>query len=428
MSTASQRRVERYDLAGRLDRFERTPSGGLRIPAYISRTGVQVYSDAEGNMIREFRPADQVLAEESWRSFEGAPVTSDHPPDLVTPETWGEVSIGYVRNVRPDGSRVAADLVIEDAEAIRAIEARELVETSAGYTATIAPEPGVVDGQPYDAMQLNIRGNHVALGPEGWGRAGPSVRLRIDAARQVIDDVRSGPPSVQRSDSMTTTTKRMVKIDGLDLEAGSDAHVQALELKISGLAKERDQAIERLTKERDEATKRADAAEGKLSVVEKEHGELKKKADRLESQEELDSRVARRLSLIDQARGLLGPKYKWAGKSDRQIMSDALKKAGHAVADDASADFVSGAFAHAVAGAARKAKTRDAAAEEPDGDESDDDEEQIDAAADDDESDDETMEDGGRRDGGGFRVRRVRRDRDDVPAYTPPPFNEAWRR
>lgn len=426
MSQAAQpARVERYDLAGRLSRFERTPSGGLRIPAYISRTGVQVYRDASGQVVREYRPPAEVLAEASWRSFEGAPVTRLHPEELVNPLTWREHVIGIVRNVRPDGDRVAADLMIEDATAIAEIEAGDLIETSAGYTAEVTDGAGEADGEAYDATQSTIRGNHVALGPADWGRAGPSVRLRIDAAHQVIE---TRPPRTARQDSMTT--KRMVKIDGYEFEAGSESHLQAV-----------DRLVSKLENERNEAKKRADAAEGKLSVVEKELETAKKRADELGSQEEMDSRVAKRLSLIDQARGLLGAKYKWAGKSDRQIMSDALKKAGHAVSDDASADFVAGAFAHAVAAAksAKDAKREKDADEEPDEDElldAEGDEEELEDEGeaeeleDADEDDEGEREDGGRRDSRGFRVTRVRRSRQDAADRAPvrPPFEEKWRR
>ncbi len=317
----------RFDLSGRLGKFTRTPSGGLQIPAYISRVGVQTYQDAEGRVVREFRPPSEVFDEASYRSFEGAPVTRLHPPELVNPTTWRTHVIGNVRNVRPDGNRVAADLVIEDAKAIEEIEAGELVETSAGYEAAVAPLGGVYEGESYDATQQSIRGNHVALGPAGWGRAGPSVRLRVDAAHEVI----GAPERAPRSDLMSTS--RMVKVDGIPYEAGSESHIHAVE-----------RLIGQLEVKAAEATKRADSAEGDLEKLRKEHDELKQRADAAESTEELDARINSRLALVDKARKVLGDAYKWAGKSDRQIMVDALKKSGHSVADDATDSWVQGAF------------------------------------------------------------------------------------
>ncbi len=364
-------RVERFDLAGRLAKFERTQSGGLKIPAFISRTGVQAYCDASGNTVREYRPAAEVLAEASYRSFEGVPVTRLHPPELVTAATWREHTIGTVRDVRPDGNRVAAELVIEDALAIAEIEAGDLIEISAGYTAEVAQLSGVHEGEPYDRVQQTIRGNHVALGPEGWGRAGPSVRLRLDAAHQVID----APARVERNDNMTTT-KRMVRVDGIEYEVGTESHLQAIDRLIANkdaelvaLRTKLDGELARVQREHEETKGRLDAAADSAKRLTDELEAEKKRADAASSQEEIDSRVAARVGLLDQARVLLGDGYKWAGKSDRQIMVDALKKSGVSVADDATDGWIAGRFAGAFdsAKAARKAgATDDEEREEPD--------------------------------------------------------------
>ena len=60
--------VQRFDV-GRLDRAKRTGAGGARVPASISRTGVQVYTDQQGRTVREYRPAETVFATESLDSL-----------------------------------------------------------------------------------------------------------------------------------------------------------------------------------------------------------------------------------------------------------------------------------------------------------------------------------------------------------------------
>lgn len=172
-------RVERFD-AVRLDRFERTPSGGLRIPAYLARIGIQEYRDAEGNVVRELRPPDEVFDAASVGSFADAPVTDLHPPGAVDAYNWREVAVGTVTSPRVDLDRIVAELVVLDADLIRKIEAGERVEVSAGYSCDLEWTPGAYDGEPYDAVQRNIRINHVALGPAGWGRAGPTVSLQLN--------------------------------------------------------------------------------------------------------------------------------------------------------------------------------------------------------------------------------------------------------
>jgi len=348
----SLRRVERYDFSGRLGKFERTPSGGLRIPGFISRVGIQAYVDVAGKTTLEFRPPEEVLAEESWRSFEGAPLTWLHPPDLVDPTNWREYVIGSVRNVRPDGSRIAADFVVEDAAAITAIENDEIVESSAGYKADEDPTPGEYEGQPFDVVQRNIRGNHVALGPAGWGRAGPSVSLRLDAAHQVI-----GAPAsrAKRTDSMTTP--KTVKVDGIPYEAGSDSHLQAVDKllaqKDAALAEQKtrfDAELATARNEHGEAKGTVAALEARATKAEAQVAEAQKKLDAAMSPEELDKRVADRLALIDRARGVLGASF--AGKTDKDetmadgdIMRAVLDKVGLDLGDDGKDDsVVRGAF------------------------------------------------------------------------------------
>ena len=70
-------------------------------------------------------------------------------------------------------------LVIWDQRAIDAIQSREASELSCGYHYDPDMTPGVFGGVPYDGVMRNLRGNHVALVPDG--RAGDDVMV-MDAA------------------------------------------------------------------------------------------------------------------------------------------------------------------------------------------------------------------------------------------------------
>jgi hypothetical protein len=72
-------------------------------------------------------------------------------------------------------------LIITDADAIRAVEDGSFSELSAAYTCDIDMTAGIFDGVAYDGIQRNIKGNHVALVPEG--RAGHDVKV-ADAAME----------------------------------------------------------------------------------------------------------------------------------------------------------------------------------------------------------------------------------------------------
>jgi hypothetical protein len=66
-------------------------------------------------------------------------------------------------------------LVVWDAKAIRGIETDTRREISSAYYYRADMTPGVFEGEPYDGVMRDIRGNHVAL--VRAGRAGPDVAV-----------------------------------------------------------------------------------------------------------------------------------------------------------------------------------------------------------------------------------------------------------
>lgn len=168
---------------------EETPAGGLRIPSHVTRVGVFEYRLTDGSSRREYRPPEEVFAAESLASYRDAAVAVGHPDIPIDGRTWSGVAVGHVSGEAvPDGRFVLADVVVSDGETIAAVRARELVEVSCGYRADLDPTPGVSpDGEEYDGIQRNIRINHVGLGPRGWGRGGPEVRLLADSNTATIE-------------------------------------------------------------------------------------------------------------------------------------------------------------------------------------------------------------------------------------------------
>lgn len=169
-------------------RIGKTPDGFLvcyDVP--IARTGSMIYSKAEADMmpwlntmefdsagqIRVERDAAEVFREETLASFQGKPVTIDHPTDFVDPRNWSELAKGTAQNIRrgdrEQADLILADLLITDAEAIKWVESGDLRQISAGYDAEYEQvSPGV-------GRQKNIVANHIALVQRG--RAG--VRCMI---------------------------------------------------------------------------------------------------------------------------------------------------------------------------------------------------------------------------------------------------------
>jgi hypothetical protein len=107
------------------------------------------------------------------------PVTNDHPSQPVTAANWRDYAMGVVGKALRDGEYLAFDIVLMDKATIADVEAGKR-ELSNGYASLVDFTPGETDaGEQYDAVQKQIRGNHVAVVDKG--RAGPMCRIS-DAA------------------------------------------------------------------------------------------------------------------------------------------------------------------------------------------------------------------------------------------------------
>src|SRR5579875_1982482 len=174
----------RYDI-GELRQASRTPQGFLKIPGFATRTGVFPYLDANGKTRRELRHPDDVFDPASMETLKYAPVTIEHPPEMLNPENVSQYSVGHTtERVEKIEEKLDTDLIVEDQAGIDAIEKDGIRELSCGYEADIVEEDGVYNGAPYDYRQINIRYNHLAMVKRG--RAGPEIRLRLDSKDAVM--------------------------------------------------------------------------------------------------------------------------------------------------------------------------------------------------------------------------------------------------
>ena len=304
--------VTRYDFS-RLGKLERTPNGGVRVPANVTRTGVLEYRRSDGSLLREWRPPEEVFAEDSLKTLRGITVVDGHPA-MIDSDNWREHAIGHTGDVVEKADQfVRTELVVNDAVSVRRIDSGERKEISCGYRCELDMTSGTTpEGERYDAIQRNIRYNHVGLGPENWGRAGKQVALILDSGDMVFDT----PPtdSVQSNPMSEPKAPVKIKLDGKEFDFGSEAHVGYLEAKA------------------DAADKRVKEAEAK--VAEKE-AELAK----------FDSAVDARVELVAKARRHLGDDFKADGKSNLQVMLETIKKADpEAKLDGKGEQYVSARF------------------------------------------------------------------------------------
>lgn len=315
------REAYRVDV-GRLRKAERTAAGGVRIPAAIAREGILEYLQPDGTTIRELVRPEELARPEALASLRDAPITIGHPAGgtrLVTPETYREDNVGHVTgNPAIESGHLVAQLAILDVDAIRMIDTGELEEISAGYKVMIDPTPGVFDGERYDQSQHEREYNHVALLPDGGGRAGESVALRLDSnGNQIVMRPRARPE--ERIDGMKTE-----RIDGIEYELGTTAWSQA---RVRHDAENQ----ERMKKLEDEVDEKHKVDQELVEV--KELGEqLKAKVTELEEiiveledPEKLAASADARIDLLNRARSVLGDQAELEKKSDVDVMKETIE-------------------------------------------------------------------------------------------------------
>lgn len=199
-----------------IDKFTVTDEGFLIFSdAKIARTGIQEYYAFELGLddrdpltvVKVYRPEDEVFKQSSMDSFANSIVTNNHPEELVSKDNAKKFQVGYSGDtITRDNIFLKAKLIITDSQTIKDIEEGKS-EISNGYTSNMDFTPGITpEGENFDVMQTNIKGNHIAIVERG--RCGPSCRV---------------------TDSLTPEKKPMPKInlDSVDYEA-TEQVVQAV--------------------------------------------------------------------------------------------------------------------------------------------------------------------------------------------------------
>ncbi len=314
----------------------RTADGYLVADVRTARTGIQLYEGHEvGNpdmqVVKVYRPEDQVFDKASLGSYAHKPVTNDHPDEAVTADNWKALSVGSIGDeVARDGEFVRIPLIVMDAAAIKAIDEGKR-ELSAGYTCDLAWEPGTTPaGEKYDAIQKDIRINHVAIVQRG--RAGSEARIGDGAGKWGVS-----PVNTQIADErIPKMDLRKILVDGLTVET-TDQGAQA----ITKLQKDLESS----------AAKFADAEKAHQTALAAKDAEMAKKDAEIDalkgkilSDEDLDKRVQARADLVTKAK-VLAKDVKTEGLSDAAIRKAVVvAKLGDAAVADKSEAYIDARF------------------------------------------------------------------------------------
>ncbi len=185
-----------------LNRAFFTEEGYLIDTPILTTTGIFEYVNSDGSVRRELRLPEEVFDPDSLASYQGKPIIISHDAGLVTKDNVSENSIGTILTPGyQDGDAVRAKITIHDTDEMKRSRLKEL---SLGYNLDLDETPGEWQGQRYDAIQRNIRINHLALVREA--RAGNQARLNIDSRDKKIKE---------GENEMIKSVKKTKRADGI---------------------------------------------------------------------------------------------------------------------------------------------------------------------------------------------------------------------
>lgn len=298
-----------------LDAPRRDGSGNMVASVLAARTGVQDYAGYEvgkPEMARVvvYRPAEEVFSRDSMRSFAGAPVTIDHPSEMVTTTNWRDHAVGEVASddIVKDGEAIRVPFLLRDAAAIDKVLAGKR-EVSMGYECVFDWTPGETpEGVAYDGIQRGIRINHLAI---------------VDRAR--------GGPTLRIGDQEKPAMK--IKIGDAEVDATNG---EAVRIAVDTALSAKDAAIGTLTADNATLKTTVETKDGEIAAL------TAKLADATDPAK-IAARDAAHRAVVDKARSLV-PSIVTDGKDEAAIRKEAvIAKLGDA-AKEMSDAAIEGAF------------------------------------------------------------------------------------
>jgi cation transport regulator ChaB len=275
----------------------------------VARTGIQLYSGYEMGMpekamVRVYRPETEVFNLDSWKTFAYRPVTLDHPPDMVDAGNWKKYAVGQCGgDVARDGDYIRVPMTIMDGTAISAVK-KGTAQLSVGYTSRVFFEEGTApDGSAYDAVQKDIRVNHIA----------------------VVDKARGGSKLTFGDDNHEHNTRskpmHVLDVNGIHLELEDkdasiiQAYIKSLDTKVADAVNAA--ATVKTTLDAQVATMTADIAKlgDQLKAKDAEVTALKQKLEESKLTPQMIADAAREMAdVISKAKVVLGDKLITEGK------------------------------------------------------------------------------------------------------------------
>lgn len=327
----------RYD-TGRIDGPTLNDKGYLKAEAFATRSGIFTYMLMDGSFRRELRPPEEVFSKDSMASLAEVVITNDHPPVPLDSRNTKQYAAGFTgKDVRRQEKFLQVDTTITEYTTIYDVLERGKQELSCGYSCEIEHTSGEFEGERYDAIQRNIRYNHLSVVDRG--RAGPEVKIKTDSAGNMLDigimkndsDVDDEKKDSAKNSNHVSLTKisqskgsqmTKINIDGVEYEI-SEALAPVVVSKIK--------EIESLKGDKASLSASQEKLQGKCDGLESELKTRNDKISELEKSQLSEDEILKRADALNKvhsfAKKIIGDEFKADGKSLSDIKKDIVAKA-----------------------------------------------------------------------------------------------------
>jgi len=312
-----QKRIANNDFNHSVGTQTTTAQGFILADIVLARTGVLEYTGAQigrpdkaDKVFKVYRPESSLSNKETIKSFELAPFTVNHPsgdnaPDgMLNPQNVKEFSEGTLtENVTFSDGTLKSQVLITTDGAQEALDYMQ--ESSIGFYSSYDFTEGTTPcGEHYDAIQLNIEGNHVALVESG--RSGQRCK--------VLDSKLNPNGGGQMPDPTKKENLVTLKVAGKDCSMTEVSSVYVTQTLDAQEATINEQKTKLDAVETAQAT-----SDAKIDSLEKELAAAKK----LTSPEALQASIDARVELVEKAK-TLDADIDTKGKDDLTIMREAI--------------------------------------------------------------------------------------------------------
>ena len=318
-----------------------TSDGYMVADARVARVGIQHYAGYEVGKpelqsVAVYRPEEEVFKSDSLSTYAHRPVTIGHPPEGVSAKNWRDVARGAVGgDVMRDGEFVRVPMTIMDQAAIRDVEGG-VCEISMGYHCRLEFVDGVSpQGEPYQAVQRDLRMNHAAIVPKG--RAGSQCRIGDSWSAFDAGGPRDpGMPSPRNPTPHREITMKthMIGDNAVEMSDAAIVAVKGLQQQLGTLTADNLKLTADLATLTGEHAKVVETKDGEILKLQADHkvaieakdAEIAKLKSEALTADKLEAAVAERKSVMDAALPVLGAAFDAKGKSVADIRRATVAK------------------------------------------------------------------------------------------------------